>query len=62
VSAANCGRGQCAEILDSGRRCVQARYRDSDYCYYHAKLTCRLTHRYVPEPATVTTKKAKVAS
>lgn len=60
MSAANLGRGACAERLDDGRQCPQAAYRDA-FCYWHAKLAQRLTRRLAAEdkPAPAPRKKAK---
>ncbi|MGD0287393.1 MAG: hypothetical protein ABSC31_13635 [Acidimicrobiales bacterium] len=49
VTAANHGRGACAEVLDNGRRCPQAAYGDSDKCYWHGKLAQRLARRLATE-------------
>jgi hypothetical protein len=61
MSAANLGRGQCAEVLDNGRQCVQAAYRDDSLCYFHSKIARGLTRRWKPEPlaAPAPRKKAK---
>jgi hypothetical protein len=62
MSAANCGRGQCAEVLDSGRQCTAAAYGEDLKCYFHGKLARGLGRRWRPEPLTAPApKKAKVA-
>ena len=60
MTAANHGRGQCAEVLDNGRQCPQAAYRDA-FCYWHSKLAQRLTRRYVPESTPAPAPRKKVA-
>jgi len=55
----NFGHGQCTEQLDTGRQCPQAAYGDDSLCYYHGKLSCRLTRRLAQEDKPAPTKKAK---
>jgi hypothetical protein len=56
MTAANHGRGQCAEVLDNGRQCPQQAYSD-DHCYWHGKLAQRLTRRLAQESKPILTRK-----
>jgi hypothetical protein len=57
MTAANHGRGQCAEVLDNDRQCPQPAYSDSDYCYWHGKCAQRLTRRLAQEDKPAPTRK-----
>jgi hypothetical protein len=49
MTAANHGRGQCAEVLESGRQCPQQAYGEDQRCYWHEKCARRLTRRLEQE-------------
>jgi hypothetical protein len=59
MTADEFGFGPCKAETERSWPCTQAAVDDSGLCRYHSKVARHMTRRYVPEPATVTTKKAK---